>query len=123
MVVVSMLREAEEIALATFESLLLLLYGTKAQDKRRGWSLVSKLMHSKRVEAKGRETGDEFLTLDAALNSLLGSKLGMSGDLVEDVNQVFRGIDLSIRDLDEDLERLQRRLIKTRASLLNMLTH
>ncbi|XP_030522988.1 uncharacterized protein LOC115735726 [Rhodamnia argentea] len=123
MVLVSMLREAEEIALATFESLLHLLNGTKAQDKRRGWPLVSKLMHSKRAEAEGRVTGDEFSTADAAVDSLLGSKLVTFGDPGEDLKQMLRAIESSIQGLSEDLERLQRHLIKTRASLLNMLIH
>lgn len=38
-----------------------------------------------KVEAEGRETGDEVLTVDTAVNTFLRSKLGMSGDLVEDL--------------------------------------
>ncbi|KAI6688435.1 hypothetical protein NL676_025263 [Syzygium grande] len=48
----TILREAEEISLSVFQSLLGFLALTSATTKPRGWSLVSKLLEAKREERK-----------------------------------------------------------------------
>ncbi|XP_030447153.1 uncharacterized protein LOC115670091 [Syzygium oleosum] len=113
----SMIREAEDISLSVFESLLCLLSGPKAKSKTNGWSLVSKLVPSKHsCEENVNDNNVEGLYVDF---SVLKS--------VEDMNhRVLKRLEASestIQDIEEDLECLFRHLVKTRASLLNILNH
>ncbi|XP_030527296.1 uncharacterized protein LOC115738725 [Rhodamnia argentea] len=114
----SIIREAEDISLSVFESLLCLLSGSKAKPEIKGWSLVSKLVSSKHIscEENVNDNNVEGLYVDL---SVLKS--------VEDVKpRVLKRLEASestIQDIEEDLECLFRHLVKTRASLLNVLNH
>ncbi|KAL9415588.1 hypothetical protein AB3S75_043808 [Citrus x aurantiifolia] len=119
------LRELEGVTYTVFESLLSYLSGTKGQSYQSRWSLVSKLIHTKRVtcEAEAIEI-NEFEKVDAALCSLIGNKSRKSTFLnPEDVHNMLGELESCTQDLEGGLESLQRRLIKTRVSLLNFLSH
>ncbi|KAK9287280.1 hypothetical protein L1049_015693 [Liquidambar formosana] len=124
---VSMLRQVETTTLTVLESLLSLIAGPKAQSKPSSWSLVSKVMvHSKRVACEEEETDvNEFDKVDAVLHSLLGHKRNKSNNSLhaESLQNQLGKLELSIEDLEEGLECLFRRLIKTRVSLLNIVNH
>ncbi|OMO85493.1 hypothetical protein COLO4_21597 [Corchorus olitorius] len=110
--VVSILREAEEISLSVFESLLSSLSLPKPK------SVVSKLLHSKReeVEATEAEKVDAELSL---IKSGKDIKLGQ-------VQKLLKGLDSfqsTIKETEEELECVFRRLLKTRVSLLNILNN
>ncbi|ONH92434.1 hypothetical protein PRUPE_8G175100 [Prunus persica] len=96
---VSMLKEGEAVTRTVFKTMFSFISGPKTQSKQSGWSLVSNLMHRKRVPAyKEEETyANEFANVDGALSSFV--------------------------DLEESLEHLSRPLIKTRVSFLNILNH
>ncbi|KAI6688432.1 hypothetical protein NL676_025260 [Syzygium grande] len=114
----SMIREAEDISLSVFESLLCLLSGPNAKSKTNGWSLVSKLVPSKHISCEENVNDNNMEGLYVDLSVLKS---------VEDMNpRVLKGLEASestIQDIEEDLECLFRHLVKTRASLLNILNH
>ncbi|XWS14387.1 hypothetical protein CRYUN_Cryun35bG0004900 [Craigia yunnanensis] len=119
--VVSMLRAAEEISLAVFDSLLSFLSLPNPISKSSGWSIVSKLLHSKRasceeVEASGAEKLDAELIL---------IKSGKDIKLVQ-VQKVLKGLEAfqsTFKEIEEELDCVFRLLLKTRVSLLNILNH
>ncbi|XP_034681876.1 uncharacterized protein LOC117911579 [Vitis riparia] len=122
---VSMLREVETITLTVLESLLSSIAGVTAQSKRSGWSLVSKLMQHKHVACEEAEANlSEFEKVDAALCTILGHKnKSVNVVHVDNVHNEVAKLESSIQDLEEGIEFLSRHLIKTRVSLLNILSH
>ncbi|KAL6270465.1 hypothetical protein ACE6H2_027376 [Prunus campanulata] len=87
--------------------------------------MVSNLIHNKRVAAYREEETDanEFANVDAALNSFVGHKTAESDNIIENTQNQLQNLELCIQDLEESLEHLLRRLIKTRVSFLNILNH
>ncbi|KAL5858598.1 hypothetical protein ACOSQ3_006056 [Xanthoceras sorbifolium] len=88
------------------------------------WPVISKLTLSKRVSCEDNvaET-NEFEIVDAALSSLIGHKTRKSSSISADnALSVLGHLELSIQDQGV-LECLLRHLIKTRASLLNIINH
>ena len=122
----SMLKDLEIAALIGFESLLTFIGKSKLQTKSSSWSLVSKLVHHKRVACEREETdANEFEMVDAALQSLISHKPSKSDFslLIDNVQTGLRKLELNIQDLEEVLECLSRSIVKTRVSLLNILNH
>ncbi|KAG8364444.1 hypothetical protein BUALT_Bualt19G0129500 [Buddleja alternifolia] len=111
--IISMLKEAESTTLEVIEELFLSISGTKGPT---GWSLVSRLMSSRKV------SGQEFEEMDAALCKLLSFKISKSGIgmHIDYLQHLLRETESSIEIVEETLQRLFKRLIKTRVSLLNM---
>ncbi|KAF4357642.1 hypothetical protein F8388_007178 [Cannabis sativa] len=84
-------------------------------SKLSGWSLVSKLVQSKRV-AGDEDVVNEFAKVDAALLSQETNKAGQA--MLE-----LKNLEMCVQDFEQMLESLFRRLIKTRVSLLNILNN
>lgn len=106
------LRDAEAITIATLESLLCYLVGS-GSTRQGGWSLVAKLVHP-RKDGGGNELEQMDLFLQMSLEG------GVRG---EEVTKAMKEVDSSIRNLEEELECLFRKLIGTRVLLLNILNH
>ena len=71
--IISTLREVETVNSAVLESVLTFIAGKRLQSNLSNWSLVSKLVHPKRVASKGDEKNvKELEKVDAALQSLIG---------------------------------------------------
>ncbi|XP_058759010.1 uncharacterized protein LOC131632242 [Vicia villosa] len=119
---ISLLKEVEMITFSIFESLLNFMCGT--QTKRTSWSLVSKLMNSKRVSNSSSQSEDEneFAKVDNALE-LFAFNIGSKLSDVENLQKKLVNLGSCIQDFEEGLESLFRRLIKIRVALLNILNH
>lgn len=106
--IISILKEAETISIAALKSLVLFLMGSK-ETKVRGWSLVNKLMKSKRLE-----NATEVECLDQAISDNVDSKVVMKH---------LETLEMVVLELEKDLEFVSRCFVKTRVSLLNILNH
>ena len=122
---ISILREVKTATLTVFEALLSSIAGATAGSKRSGWSLVSKLMQHKHVASEEAEANiSEFEKVDAALYTIPGNKnKSVNAVHVDNVHNEVSKLESSIQDLEEGIEFLSRRLIKTMVSLLNILSH
>ncbi|XP_059647409.1 uncharacterized protein LOC132293798 [Cornus florida] len=120
--IVSMLTEVEVVTLAAFESLLSYIGGggSKVQSRPSGWSLVSKLMHQKSGSQQDETDMNEFDKVATALRSLTSHKASKSD--YENLQNQLGKMESLIQDTEEQLECLFRRLIRTRVSLLNILS-
>uniref|UniRef100_A0A2N9GXC7 DUF241 domain-containing protein n=1 Tax=Fagus sylvatica TaxID=28930 RepID=A0A2N9GXC7_FAGSY len=126
LVMVSTLREIEVATLNVFESLLSYIAGPKSRSQSSNWSLVFKLVHPKRVACENEETErSELEKVDAALYSITGQTTCKSDYSVhvENVQNTLGQLEPIVQDLEEGLECLFRRLIRTRVSLLNIFNH
>ncbi|CAM8923948.1 unnamed protein product [Rhodiola kirilowii] len=107
---VSMLIEVEKVTLSALESLLSFVSGPKDQ------SLVSKLMLSKSSKS---ESANEFEQMDASMQSIVKHKAVGTDNIQTDVAD----LQLSIEDLEAGVECLYRHLIKTRVTILNIVSN
>ncbi|KAB2051118.1 hypothetical protein ES319_A12G034200v1 [Gossypium barbadense] len=103
--VISVLRDVEAVTISVLES-------SRSP-------LVSKLMHQKKVTCEEEQKANEILSAEAAVRSCTKSE---NMKHVENVQKELQGSELSIQDLEEGLETLSRRMIKTRVTVLNIIS-
>ncbi|KAI3447896.1 hypothetical protein Pfo_004561 [Paulownia fortunei] len=120
--IISMLKEAESMTLDLIEALFFSIAGTKGHSRPSGWSLVSRLMHSRKNSGQDHKDTLEFGELDATLCKLVSFRTSKcdTGMQIDELQQQLRDMDASIQVVEETLERFFKRLIRTRVSLLNM---
>nr|POF18306.1 hypothetical protein CFP56_47551 [Quercus suber] len=114
--IVSLLKELEAGTTLVFKSLLTFIAGSNLQSKSSGWFVVSKLVHPKRIACEGEETdGNDFEKVDAALQSLVSHKTSKCDYSihVQNVQDWMEKLESSIQDVEEVIECLSRRLVKT----------
>jgi len=117
---VSMLREVKEISLEIFQSLLSMVSQTKARSSSHGWSVVSKLFQSKRVSCEAELY--ELEKIDAELLVLKSSK-DINSVQVQNTLKGLEALESTIQEAEEELEAVYRTLLKTRVTILNILSH
>ena len=117
---VSMLREVKETSLDIFQSLLSFVSQTKTRSSSHGWSVVSKLFQSKRVSCEAEAS--ELEKIDAELLLLKSSK-DISPVQVQNVLKGLVALESDIQEAEEELEASYRKLLKTRVTILNILSH
>jgi hypothetical protein len=117
---VSLLTEVKEISLGIFQSLLSMVSQTKARSSSHGWSVVSKLFPSKRVSCEAEL--NEFKKIDAELLVLKSSK-DINSVQVQNALKGLEALESNIQEAVEELEAVYRRLLKTRVTILNILSH
>lgn len=121
--IISNFKEAEVVTLIQLQSLFSFISGSRGKPKERRFSIVSKLMQPKRVCCDSDQSNmNEFENVDKALQSLF-HKPSCSDISVESFQKHMENLELCILDLEAGIERLERQLIKTRVSLLNIYNH
>ncbi|KAB1201757.1 hypothetical protein CJ030_MR8G007410 [Morella rubra] len=122
--VIRVLREVCSMNVSIFQSLLLFLTAPVSRSKATGWSLVSKLMHKGVIACEEKqEKVNEMQIVDAALRALsrYAAGEGAEAEKTQNAHKRLEDLEISIEDLENGLECLFRRLVKTRASLLNII--
>ena len=113
-------REVIAMNMSIFQSLLSLLAGPASKSKATKW--VTKLIHKGAISCEeNSENSSEFQYVDGALSSLLYEGSNGSKTLLA-AHERLEALENAIESLDNGLENLFRRLIKIRASLLNIMT-
>ncbi|XP_004292292.1 PREDICTED: uncharacterized protein LOC101305433 [Fragaria vesca subsp. vesca] len=108
--VASKLRDIEAVTLTVLQSVLSFISGPKSKPS--SWSLVSKVVQSKRIACEEAKV-NEFAEVDAAFKSIKNAN----------AQNQLSNLESCIQDQLEGLQCLFRQLIKTRVSLLNILNH
>ncbi|GLT63235.1 hypothetical protein SLA2020_358130 [Shorea laevis] len=117
---INILQKAQSVTLNVLESLLYFVSGPEAESKSSRWSVVSKLLHNKRIGCEGGQHENEIANAEATLLSITSGKTSMQ---IEDAKTELQKSESCIQDLEEGLESIYRRLIKARATILNILNH
>ncbi|KAH7567041.1 hypothetical protein JRO89_XS07G0009700 [Xanthoceras sorbifolium] len=117
-VAISTLTQVEDMSLEVFESLLSMISSSKGGSKSNGWSLVSKYLKSKQVSSDI----NQLENLDVELLQLVNKKPNKEINLQCLLKQV-EALELKIQQVEQDLQCIYRRLVKTRVSLLNIVNH
>ncbi|XP_010690668.1 uncharacterized protein LOC104904171 [Beta vulgaris subsp. vulgaris] len=115
------LKDVEEITVIIFKSLLSHIAGVKLQSQKNSWSVIAQLLHHS-ADKEGASSSSIFDTVDATLVSLICQKKKNSANVsqLEEVRRQMSRLESEIQDLDEVLECLFKRLLKTRSALLNI---
>ncbi|OMO72188.1 hypothetical protein COLO4_27786 [Corchorus olitorius] len=117
--IINILREVEAVTCSVLESLLSFVSGPESESKLSRWSLVSKLMHQKKVTSEeDEENTNEIANVEATLRSFVKSQ---NIKHVENLQNELQNSESCIQDLEEGLESLFRRMIKARVTVLNVL--
>ncbi|KAM7257031.1 hypothetical protein ACFE04_012772 [Oxalis oulophora] len=116
--VIRTIEEIEEISISVFESLLCFISVPKS---RLNWSMVSKLMKSKRASITKDDT-NEIVKMESKLIELRSNPKGIVNQEVQlQVLKGLKAIHSNIDEISQELECVFRQLVKNRASLLNIL--
>ena len=120
--VIGVLREVNSMTIPILESLLMFLSTPFLKSKPSGWSLISKYMHKEAVSCEEKhDTVKELENIDFVLSTLSNGRADL-----EKMNIAQKGLgvlEAGSISLDNGLECMFRNLIKTRASLLNIISH
>ncbi|XP_024983084.1 protein BPS1, chloroplastic-like [Cynara cardunculus var. scolymus] len=114
-----------EMTISVFESLLM-FFSMPAVSKTNRWSfVVSKLIHKGMVACEGQQkqgTVNELERIDAALQSLCKYRSSSEGGNVQTAQSRLELLGAQIDSMDSGLECMFRCLVRTRASLLNIIS-
>lgn len=113
--VIRVLREINAISISIFQSLYSFL-AAPCSAKQTKWFMVSKLKH-KGVVANEQGNVNEFEGVDAAI-----SRCGGNVEKIQVLQKRLEALESCVQGLENGLECVFRRLIKTRASLLNIIS-
>ncbi|MED6169491.1 hypothetical protein PIB30_021788 [Stylosanthes scabra] len=114
------LKEAEFVTLIQLESLLSFASGSRAKTKMMSnWIAVSKFMQPKRVCCDSDQSNmNEFEKVDGELQSLFQKHSSVVS--VQSFQNSMENLESFIKNLDSGIEKLERKIIRTRVSLLNI---
>ncbi|KAJ4842359.1 hypothetical protein Tsubulata_042397 [Turnera subulata] len=123
-VISSMLKEVEQVCTSVFASILSSISPSMEKSRQGGWSIVSRLLHSKpkRVSPQVEVEANEVVNMDAELFALKSSK-EITSEQVQNALKGLQSLESSIQEVEEELECVYRRLLKAKVSLLNILNH
>jgi len=116
--VITVLREVIAMNMSIFQSLLSFLVGTSSKSKATKWLKVTKLMQKRVSCEESMENLNELLCVEASLRTLLREGSNVS----KDARERFEALENAIESIENGLENIFRRLVKTRVCLLNIMT-
>ncbi|WCJ31205.1 hypothetical protein M5689_012714 [Euphorbia peplus] len=116
----NMLKDAEEIGVSVFESVLCFFSQANAKSKSSSFSIISKLLQSKNLSCEEETEANEVKKIDGELMVFKSNK-----DIyqIENILKGLKALEESLEEVEEELDCVYRRLVKTRVSLLNILNH
>ncbi|KAF7848421.1 hypothetical protein BT93_L1966 [Corymbia citriodora subsp. variegata] len=123
-------RDANLLSTSIFQSLLsfLAMPPSRSNKQMSRWSIVSKLVHPKgaisRDQGEKQEDVNELECVDRALITLCNhiSRERVDGEKLQVTQSKLEDLEMGIGRIEEALEHLYRCLIRTRASLLNIMS-
>ncbi|KAG4973491.1 hypothetical protein AAZX31_11G081100 [Glycine max] len=120
--VIKVLREVITMNMLIFQSLLSYLAWPASKSKATKWLMVARLMHKKRVISCDEESQNvnELQCVEASLSTLLSE--GTNVSKLQGVRDRLEALENAIESLENGLERMFKRLVRTRANLLNIMT-
>ena len=118
---ITVFRGVNIMSISIFQSLLLLLSTPVLKSRPSRWSLVSKFMHKGAVSCEESAENTELKSVDLALGVLSSEEAKL--ETMQIALKGVEALEVSIEGLEKGLERMFRRLVKTRASLLNIISH
>ncbi|XP_030468953.2 uncharacterized protein LOC115687494 [Syzygium oleosum] len=123
---VRVLSEVDAVSTSIFRSMLSFLAMPVPRSKQSKWSLISRLVHKGAVacEDTKQEDANEFECVDALLFALCkhGANDGVDSEKLQSTQHQLGALEMSIGGIENALEGLYRRLIRTRASPLNIIS-
>ncbi|KAI3415152.1 uncharacterized protein J3R85_015474 [Psidium guajava] len=124
---VRVLSEVDAVSTSIFRSVVSFLAMPAPRSKQSKWSLISRLVHRGAVacEDAKQEDANESERLDASLFALWKHSAddGVDSEKLQSAQHQLGALEMSIGGIENALEGLYRRLIRTRASLLNIISH
>ncbi|XP_057443669.1 uncharacterized protein LOC130735788 [Lotus japonicus] len=118
---IRVLREVIAMSMSTFQSLLSFLAVPASKSKTNKWLVVAKLLHKGVIACEeNKENVNELQCVEASLSTLLCD--GSNTAKIKSAHENLEALENAIESLENDLERVFRHLVKTRASLLNIMT-
>jgi hypothetical protein len=115
--VVRVLREVIVMNISIFQSILSFLVGYASKSKANKWFKVAKLMHKRTI---CEENFNELQCVEASLRTLL--REGSNVAKMQSTHEKFEALENAIEMIENGLESVFRRLVKTRVCLLNIMT-
>eukprot|EP00261_Vitis_vinifera_P017661 XP_010647434.1 PREDICTED: uncharacterized protein LOC104878561 [Vitis vinifera] len=120
--VIRVLTEVNAMSISIFQSLVLFLSTPVLKSKPSKWSLVSKYMHKGIVSCEEKHDNvKELENMDFAPRAVSSERADL--ETMQIAHKGLEALEFSIEGLDNGLECMFRHLIKTRASLLNIISH
>ncbi|GAU29852.1 hypothetical protein TSUD_223980 [Trifolium subterraneum] len=118
--VIRVLREVIVLNMTIFQSILSFLVGSASKSKATKWLKVAKLMHKKVVCEEKLKNFNELQCVEASLRTLLSE--GSDVAKIQARHENFEALEIAIEMIENGLESVFRRLVKTRVNLLNIMT-
>jgi hypothetical protein len=114
-------REVIVMNLSVFQFILSFLTLSSSKSKTTKWKFVTKLMHKGVITCEDNSDSiNELQCVKVTLNTLLSE--GTNGENMQAAHERLEALENAIETIENDLENLFRRLIKSRASLLNIIS-
>ncbi|KAK7309398.1 hypothetical protein RJT34_06089 [Clitoria ternatea] len=118
---IRVLREVIVTSMSIFQSLLAFLVVPVSKSKATKWLLMAKFMHKGVITCEqNHENFNELQCVEASLSSLLSEGNGVAK--MQATRERLEDLEHAIESLENGLENLFRRMVKTRANFLNIMT-
>ncbi|GAU29851.1 hypothetical protein TSUD_223970 [Trifolium subterraneum] len=115
--VIRVVREVIVMNISIFQSILSFLVGSASESKAAKWLKMAKSMHKKVV---CEENFNELQCVEASLRTI--SREGPNVSKMQDAHEKFEALENAIEMIENSLESVFRHLVKTRVTLLNIMT-